>query len=202
MKKLLAVAVPAALALLAPAVRAQAPSAGAPLEMRNTGVPGKAEAVRTVKATAEVVGIDKAERTLTLKGKSGQTETFKVSPEVKRLDEVAVGDTLVVEYQEGLALELQSAGDQTVAPEAVAVAGRADASQAPGGAAAVGVRATVTVTAIDPASRMVVFQGPKGQYHQVKAGPNVKLEKLKVGDRLLGTYVQAVAVSIEKPARK
>jgi hypothetical protein len=36
----------------------------------------------------------------------------------------------------------------------------------------------------------------------VKAGPDVKLEKLKVGDRLLATYVEAVAVRLEKPAKK
>jgi hypothetical protein len=47
-----------------------------------------------------------------------------------------------------------------------------------------------------------VFQGPRGEYHQVKAGPKVQLEKLKVGDKLLATYVQAVAVALEKPAAK
>jgi hypothetical protein len=48
----------------------------------------------------------------------------------------------------------------------------------------------------------VIFQGPGGTLYQVKAGPKVKLEKLKVGDHLLATYIEAVAVKLEKPAKK
>jgi hypothetical protein len=36
----------------------------------------------------------------------------------------------------------------------------------------------------------------------VKAGPKIQLEKLKVGDRLLATYVEAVAIKLEKPTKK
>ena len=79
------------------------------------------------------------------------------------------------------------AGSETVPPTAIAT-----------GAA---VRATVTVTAIDMAKRLVSFQGPGGNVHQVKAGPKIQLEKLKVGDRLLATYVEAIAVKLEKPTK-
>jgi hypothetical protein len=71
--------------------------------------------------------------------------------------------------------------------------------QAPGAVAAAGVQATVTVTAIDQGTRLVSFQGPGGNVYQVKAGPKIQLEKLKVGDRLLATYVEAVALKLEKP---
>jgi hypothetical protein len=60
----------------------------------------------------------------------------------------------------------------------------------------------VTVTAIDPAKRLVSFTGPGGNVFQVKAGPKVQLEKLKVGDRLLATYVEAVAIKLEKAKKK
>jgi Cu/Ag efflux protein CusF len=191
MKKL---ALVAALALAAQGALAQSKVP----EMKATGTPGKAEATRLIKITATVVSVDKAARTLTLKHKDGQLETLKAGPEVKRFDEVAAGDSLVVEYEEGLALEFQAPGTAPVAPEAVAASARADKDQAPGGVVAAGVRATVSVTAIDLPNRMVVFQGPGGQFHQVKAGPKVQLEKLKVGDKLLATYVQAVAISLEK----
>jgi hypothetical protein len=36
----------------------------------------------------------------------------------------------------------------------------------------------------------------------VKAGPKVQLEKLKVGDKLLATYVEAVAIKLEKAKKK
>jgi len=86
-----------------------------------------------------------------------------------------------------------------VQPEAAVVAGRGDASKAPAGGAMATVQATVTVSAIDMKNRIVVFQGPGGNLYQVKAGPKIKLEKLKVGDQLLATYVEAVAIAVEKP---
>ena len=198
MMKQLAVA--AVLMLAAQVARAQAPTAVP--EMKPTGVPGKAEATRVVKISAAVTAVDKVARTVTLKHQDGQTETLSVGPQVKRLDEVAVGDTLVVEYQEGLALEFQLPSEKPVAPEALAVSGRAPKQEAPGGLVATGVRATVVVTAIDLANRMVVLQGPKGQYHQVKAGATIKLEGLKVGDKLIATYVQSVAIALEKAPAK
>jgi hypothetical protein len=198
MKKLLAMLVLPLLSLT-PAVAAA--QAAAPVEVKQVA-PGKAEAVRKQVLNAAVTAVDKAARTLTLKGPDGVTQTFKVSPQVQRFDEVAVGDTLHVEFEEGLALEFQPAGTAPVAPEVVVAADRAGKDQAPGGVAAAGVRGTVTVTAIDMANRIVVFQGPGGNLYQVKAGPKIQLDKLKVGDKLLATYVEAVAVTLQKAPKK
>jgi hypothetical protein len=194
MKKLYAMLVLPLLSLAPARAVAQAP---APVEVKQVA-PGRAEAVRKQVLNATVTAVDTVARTLTLKGPDGATQTFKVSPQVQRFDEVAVGDTLHVEFEEGLALEFQPPGTAPVAPEAVVVADRADKDQAPGGVAAAGVRGTVTVTAIDMANRMVVFQGPGGNLYQVKAGPKIQLEKLKVGDKLLATYVEAVAITLQK----
>jgi hypothetical protein len=60
----------------------------------------------------------------------------------------------------------------------------------------------VTVVGIDPKSRVVTMQGPAGKQYQVKAGPQVQLEKLKVGDRLLATYVEAIAIEVVKGGAK
>lgn len=196
--------VPLATLLLSTGAHAQspAPAGKEPIEMKASGTPGKATAKRTARVTATVQAVDVAGRTLTLQNAKGETQTFKVGPQVERLAEVAVGDVIAVEYQQGLALEFQPAGSETVPPTAVATGERAGKDQAPGGAVAAGVQATVTVTAIDLAKRLVSFQGPAGNVYQVKAGPEIKLEKLKVGDRLLATYVEAVAVELEKPKKK
>lgn len=196
--------VPVALALLAAGAHAQgtAPANTQPVEVKSTGTPGQAAAVRTQKVTAKVTAVDVANRTVTLQAPGGKPQTFSVGPEVKRLNEVAVGDSVTVEYQEGLMLEYQPASTADVPPTAVVAKERAGSDQAPGGAVGAGVQATVTVTAIDMQNRMVVFQGPAGNVYQVKAGPKIHLEKLKVGDKLLATYVQAVAVSLEKAAKK
>ncbi len=185
-----------------PAPKAPAPAGQAPVEMKTSGTPGKAVATRSAQVTATVKAIDVAARSLTLQNQAGETETFKVGPQVQRFAEIAVGDVIVVDYEQGLALEFQPAGSETVAPTAVAAGGRAGKDQAPGAAAAAGVQATVNITAIDVAKRLVTFQGPGGNVYQVKAGPKVQIEKLKVGDRLLATYVESVAVKLEKPKKK
>jgi hypothetical protein len=196
---LLVMAVSAHAQAAAPAAPPAAPS-NAPVEVKATGTPGKAAATRSEKVTATVKAVDVAARTITLQGPKGKEQTFRVGPQVQRLAEIAPGDKIVVEYEQGLMLEYQSPGSQPVQPEAAVVAGRGDPAKAPAGGAMATVQATVTVTAIDQKNRIVVFQGPAGNLYQVKAGPKIKLEKLKVGDQLLATYVEAVAIAVEKPA--
>jgi len=174
----------------------------APLEVNASGTPGKATATRSIHGTGTVTAVDVAGRTLTLRNKGGATRTFKVGPGVQRLDEIAVGDLISIDFEQGLALELQPAGAETVPATSTATSTRADADLPPGGATSAGVTATVTVTEIDLSKRLVSFQGPAGKVHQVKAGPKIQLEKLKVGDRLLATYVEAVAVKVEKAKQK
>jgi len=192
----------AVLASVSAQAQAPAPAGQGFVEMKASGVPGKATATRRAQLKATVKAVDLATRTVTLQNQAGATQAIKVGPQVQRLAEVAVGDTIVIEVEQDLVLEFQSAGTPAVEPQAVALGERSSKDQAPEGVVAAGVQATVTVTAIDAPNRMVVFQGPGGTLYQVKAGPEVKLEKLKVGDRLLATYVEAVGVKLEKPAKK
>jgi hypothetical protein len=193
-------AIPLATMLLAAGAQAQSPalSTKAPVEMKPTGTPGKAVATRTMQVTATVYKIDVPTRILTLQHDMGGVETMKVGPEVKRLDEFAVGDTVVVDFQQGLALEFQPVGAEFVPPTDVKVGAQGGGDQAAVGARATGVKATVTVTAINAAKRLVSLQGPGGNVYKVKAGSKVDLEKLKVGDKLLATYVESVAIKLMK----
>ncbi len=166
--------------------------------------PGKATATRLAVDSVTIVGLDVPGRLLSIRRRNGEVQTFKVGPDVTRLKEFAVGDVIKVEYQQTLELEYQAPGSETVAPESGATVGRSGMNEAPGAMVSAGVQATVKVTAVDPAQRLVSFQGPKGEIHEVKAGPGIQLDKLKVGDRLLATYVENVAIRLEKvtPTRK
>ncbi len=196
------IACTAALALAACASSKSAEVAQDIATVNPTGTPGEAAAVRTQRLSAQVTAVDAATRTLTIKDAAGTTETVKVPPEVKRFGEIAVGDTINVELEQGLLLEYQPVGTDAVEPQAVVAGATAAAGQAPGAAIGGGVMATVTVVKIDPKARVVSLQGPRGNVYQVKAGPKVQLEKLQVGDRLLATYVESVAIQLEKAAPK
>jgi len=60
----------------------------------------------TVQITANVEAIDYQKRTVTLKGPEGNVRTIKVGEGVKHLDQVKVGDQVVVRVTEAFALSV------------------------------------------------------------------------------------------------
>ena len=109
-----------ALALVAAALAvnafAQKPDAAGGIVV--TSEPGKATAVRAVVITAQVVSIDKATRTLTLKGPQAGVVDIAAGDEVKNFDQIKLGDFVVARYAQALTLELRKtkvkAGEPTV----------------------------------------------------------------------------------------
>lgn len=61
--------------------------------------------------------------------------------------------------------------------------------------------ATLKVTKIDKGNRMITFADPRGGTFDVKAGPDVNLDKVRAGQMLDVTYYQEVAVSVSKPGQ-
>ncbi len=55
------------------------------------------------------------------------------------------------------------------------------------------------ITAMDPATRNVTLVGASGNTLNVVAGPNVRLEMLKVGDRVNAKYYRSVAFAVNPP---
>lgn len=61
----------------------------------------------------------------------------------------------------------------------------------------------MTITKIDAKTRLVTMTGPEGRKFKVAAGPDIALEKLKVGDKVVAEYTEMVAVAVEPaPAKK
>jgi Cu/Ag efflux protein CusF len=67
-----------------------------------------AAAINTVEVSANVEKIDYQRRLITLKGPEGNVRTLKVDPRVKRLNEIKVGDDIVLRRTEAVALEVTS----------------------------------------------------------------------------------------------
>jgi hypothetical protein len=58
---------------------------------------------------------------------------------------------------------------------------------------------TATVTAIDASKRKVTLTTPDGKKNTFKAGKNVNLGQLQVGDRITASVTEEVAVFLRKP---
>jgi hypothetical protein len=202
MRTRLALAVAAALIHPTGALAQATNLGGKPMVVKPSGTPGKASGARTMKVTATVYAIDVPTRVLTLQHDMGGIETLKVGDAVRNLDQFSPGDTVVVDFDQGLGLEFQPEGSAFVAPEATATPVPDDKARDSVASAAQQMRTTVTVAAIDAKKRLVTLQAPTGRVYRVRAGSDVKLDRLRVGDKLLATYTESVAVRLEKPKAK
>ena len=170
-----------------------APTGGAAL----VSEPGKATAIQTAVVSAQVVGIDKAARTVTLKGPKGNSLDIVASDEVKNFDQIKLGDLVVARYVEALTLELKktkaAAGDLVVQEEAA----KAKPGERPAVAGARQVTAIADVTAVDPKKSTITLKGPRGDVVTLNVRNPDQFKVVKKGDQVEVTYTEALALSVE-----
>lgn len=196
-----------ALALIASALAATTlaqptgPTAGAVVASE----PGKAVVASAVEVSAQVVGIDKATRTVKLKGPKGNVVDIVAGDEVRNFDQIKVGDLVVARYVEALTLELKktkvAAGDVKVREEAA----KAKAGERPAAAGARQVTVVADVVAVDPVKSTITLKGPKGKVVTLNVQNPEQFKVVKKGDQVEVTYTEALALSVEpapKPAPK
>src|SRR5512139_3151330 len=71
-----------------------------------------------IELTTKIEAIDHSARLVTLKDKDGESETIYCGPEVKRFDELKVGDTISVRYYESIAYAIRKPGQPSGLPAA------------------------------------------------------------------------------------
>lgn len=158
------------------------------------------EKMKIVKIEAEVKEIDIEKRTLTLEGPMGNLVTLKAGEEVKRLNEIKKGDIVQADYWTYIFSEFRN---PTAEEEKNPIMVYADANIAPdemppGAAAGIVVRAVVSVEVINLDDKLVTIKGPKGKYLSLPVEDTALLEDLEVGEVVILTYAEAVALSIQK----
>jgi hypothetical protein len=163
--------------------------------------PGKAAVVRAAELSAQVVGIDKATRTVTLKGPKGNAVDIVAGDEVRNFDQIKVGDFVVARYAQALTLELRKtksgAGGVAVREEAA----KAKAGERPAVGGARQVSAIADVVAVDPKKSTITLKGPRGNEVTLNVQNPDQFKAVKKGDQVEVTYTEALALSVE-PAPK
>ena len=154
-----------------------------------------------VKVTAEVVTIAPAERLVTLRREDGILFDVYASEEVRNFDQIAVGDTLRVNYEERLAASLRPMDEKSAPVEAGMVAARAQPGSKPGAGVGLKVSVRVKIESIDLENDIVVFSLDSGELvaHRL-ATPEGRTfaSGLELGDTVQLEYTQALAIGIEK----
>ncbi len=186
----------AALALATPALAEDAPKPKAPKASYSK------KETKTVKAT--VKAIDQATRHVTLTTPDGKDHEYVVGPQARNLAQVKVGDEVIVQYQEALAVDVTEADPTKPLPgptEAVAT-DRSEPGQKPEGVIARTVTLNGTVEAIDLQKKTAVIKGSGGNTVEVKMEHPERWEKVKVGDTVTARYSEALALSVQPAAPK
>ncbi len=159
----------------------------------------KKENVATV--TAEVLAVDLNTRVVTLKGPKGNVFDLKVGDEAKNLPQLKVGDVVTAKFYESIAVEVRKHGEPGGVTASGAVA-TAEPGAKPGGVVANQVTVTTTLEAIDPKKTYVILKGPEGNSVKVKVRDPKNLKNVKVGDQVIITYTEALAISVEAAKKK
>ncbi len=184
-------------------VHAQAPKSAPAAVTGGTVVasePGKAAVLSTVEVTATVTAIDKATRTVTLKGPKRTIEVV-AGDDVKNFDQIKVGDSVMVKYVEALTLELKTT---KVTPDikADAAAARVAPGAKPGGAIGRQVTIIAEVVKIDQANSIIALKGPKGKVVELPVQNKDQFKVVKMGDQVEVQYTEALAIAVTPAAAK
>ena len=184
MKKLLAAAAIAAIALSAQAQDKKAAD-------KTVGAVGKASAVYVVDA------IDQATRKVVLKDATGQTLTFVAGDEVKNLPQVVKGDKVTFTVVEAVVLSLNKSTSTVRERVETETSSAAPAGSKPAGTVTRSVKIVASVEAIDAKAGKVTVRGPQRTV-VLSVKDAAVLKTLKKGDMIEATFAESVTIKVEK----
>jgi len=162
--------------------------------------PGRA-AGKAVQVKGTVAAVDKDAKTITLKGPKGRTVTLDVQ-DPSKLEAVKVGDPVVATYMEAVAFQIKKPGTATPGTTVQESRVSSKPGETPAGAIGQEVSVTATITEVNKKAGTVTIKGPKGNSETIKAQDPKNLDLVKVGDLVEITYARALAVSLDKSAKK
>lgn len=153
---------------------------------------------QTVVVTAQVEAINHETREVTLRGPEGKSVSFVASEEARNLDQVKVGDTVIAEYKQHLSIEVVAGDGTAPGTGEMSAMTRTAEGKMPGMAAVNTSVVTATVEEINLEANTFKLKGPNGEINEYVARDPENLTKAAVGDLVIITYTEAVAIAVQK----
>ena len=157
---------------------------------------------QTVVLTAVVEAINHETREVTLRGPEGGTVSFVASEDARNLGQVKVGDIVMAEYVQSMTVEVFANDGTEPGAGGLTVAGRSEEGEMPALTAIDALVVTATVEEINIEANTFKLKGPAGEIKEYEARNPENLKKAEVGDLVVITYTEAVAISVEKTSRE
>jgi hypothetical protein len=167
-------------------------SSDAPLRRTDTAV---------AEIRARVVAVDAATRLVTLSDGAGSEAVFEADAGVRNFDQIRVGDEVVGVVAESLVLELRepTADERAEGITILEVVAKAEPGHRPAGELVRQVRAVLVIDSIDEAAGTATLRGPAGNLRTIRARDPANLKRVRVGDPVVATYTEALAIQV-RPA--
>ena len=157
-------------------------------------------ASQTQMISALVVAIDHETRVVTVRKGDGEEVTFTASEEARNLDQVTVGDVLIAEHVETISIEVIANDGMEAAAAGVSAMARTEKGEMPGMAAMEATVITATVEEINLENNTFKLKGPAGNIDEYTAQNPENLKRAAVGDLVVITITESIAVTVEEQA--
>jgi len=155
------------------------------------------KATRSIMVTANVKAIDHESRLVTLTDQEGGEYTFIARDNARNLDQVNVGDLVSAEYVHTIEMKVLHADEAPVVNGEMDIAGRSAVGEKPAGKAVTTSVKVLTITEIDLEGNAFKLQDADGVVNQFNASNPQNLQRAVVGDVVVITNTQALALSID-----
>ena len=153
-------------------------------------------ATQTVQLTASVVAVDREALTVTLKGPEGNTKTLEA--QAYNLEKIELGDTVNVEYAQNMSIEVFANDGMEPGAGVMGVSGENVEGETPAAMEIVTAVATATVEEINIEANTFKLKWPGGEIKEYEAQNPENLKKADVGDLVVTTYTEAIALTLNE----
>jgi hypothetical protein len=151
---------------------------------------------QSAEISAVVEAIDHESRVITLLGPDGNAVTFTVREEARNLGQVEVGNTVNVEVLQSMQIDVFANDGIEPAAAGIAALGRTAEGDMPGGIAIETQILTATVEEINIEANTFKLKGPDGNVEEFVARNPENLKKASVGDLVVITMTDAMAIAV------
>lgn len=153
---------------------------------------------QTIKVNAVVEAIDHETRVVTLRKPDGETVTFTASDEARNLEQVAVGDIVNAEYVQSISIKVMADDGRGPGSGELGIIERTAEGEMPGAAIIEAQFETAVVEAIDLEANTFKLRYEDGTIEEYTARDPDNLRRSEVGDLVMITIAESVAISVEQ----
>ena len=152
----------------------------------------------SITVTAVVEAINQETREVTLRKNNGEVITFTASEEARNLDQVDVGDIVNANLTHSVSIEVMEDDGKGPRVAELGAMDRTDKGEMPGGAVITATVVIASVEDINIEANTFKLLGPDGNVNEYTARNPENLKRASVGDLVVITIAESMAISVEK----